>query len=150
MNVIIDSDEDIDGRGDMLCINPRNNPTIPNILNGQVSSLIVGTAKALLHLNANTYMIDSVLEFDHPNTLTRQLNVDINSRNCDKPASFGALSPLAAKAMQIATSRHPLKGLPDIQLSTGCIFNRVDKSMNSTNNRKANSCTSSLPLYMFI
>ncbi len=139
-----DENDDDDEEEDDDIFNIGSNTSkqnIPNILNSQTSYLIIGTAKALLHLNTNTYMTDSVLEFDHPSIL----NVQGQPGTSRKRNNYSALSPLAAKAMQIATSRHPLKGLPGIQLSTGCMFECVDH-ISTINNSKASSSS----MYMFI
>ena len=91
-------------------------------LGGQISYLIVGTAKAMLHVSTNTYTVDSVLEFDHPDVLNHAVSKSDGEGVVKRPT---AVSPLAARAMQIATSRHPPGGLPGIQLSTACVFERV-------------------------
>ena len=93
-------------------------------LDGQMSHLIVGTAKAVLHVSTNTYTVDSVLEFDHSDVLNHVVSKTESEGVVKRPT---AVSPLAARAMQIATSRHPPRALPGIQLSTACMFERADE-----------------------
>ena len=111
---ILSSDED----DSIFCPEPFIN------LGSQISHLIVGTAKAVLHVSTNTYTVDSVLEFDHSDVLNHIVSKTKSEGVVKKPT---AVSPLAARAMQIATSRHPPRDLPGIQLSTACMFERIDE-----------------------
>ena len=115
----VENDALSEDEGDtMFCPEPFIN------LDGQISHLIVGTAKAVLHVSTNTYTVDSVLEFDHSDVLNHVVSKTESEGVVKKPT---AVSPLAARAMQIATSRHPPRALPGIQLSTACMFERADE-----------------------
>ena len=115
----VENDALSEDEGDtMFCPEPFIN------LDGQISHLIVGTAKAVLHVSTNTYTVDSVLEFDHSDVLNHVVSKTGSEGVVKKPT---AVSPLAARAMQIATSRHPPRDLPGIQLSTACMFERIDE-----------------------
>jgi WD40 repeat protein len=96
------------------------------------SFLIIGTSKALLHVNSNTYEVDSVLEFD---------NADVPNQS---GPSVSTLSPLAARAIRPGTAMHPIHhGMPSLHLSTACMFESDEDMYLSVfvGNKFKSSCT---------
>ena len=78
-------------------------PKIAINLGGQISYLIVGTAKAVLHVSTNTYTVDSVLEFDHPDLLNHAVSKS-EARCCEKAYCCKSTS---SKSYANSNLRHP-------------------------------------------
>ena len=114
-NKILSSDED----DSIFCPEPFIN------LGGQISHLIVGTAKAVLHVSTNTYTVDSVLEFDHSDVL----NHIVSKTKSEGVVKSLRCKPTSGQSNANSNFRHPPRDLPAFNYQPRACSSVLTKSM---------------------